>query len=541
MLGVSSSKSSVFEKESLFDKLIPDFLGNPEIVKLVLLGLFLVLVFVFISKMLSLVNKTDNKEGKKFKNDADILNPKQGQRDQSRQNNKMFIINKGFFGKRKFKNTNNTLLLSQNVKLMPSKTNEHIVAFGPTGTGKSATILIPQLLNVDGASLIVVDPKGELHHKTKSTLESKGYKVVHLNLNNHEKSIGYNLLKSCRSSDEVRDIGKTVMANTKNEEWANLSAPLLNAFALRQWRLGGSLSDVSDDLVRAPSNFNELELEWFDEVEFPEAYISFLQFKQSAGSEGLLSSMKTVVNTALQVFSLEILSKIEGKEHFDVTRLRYEKVALFISYNENKTSLFAFFLSPFFKQIIDKIKEEYDETNDKEINQVFFLIDEFANIGKIPDFQNVLTTVRSKKMSIEIFLQSIPQVESVYGKNESQIILEGCKTKIALDSINGDSSKYLQDFVGTRDIKKVSSSRSHDGKISQSTNIETKQILSSDRIRRLNSYDCLIITANLLPIKDFRNFYYLSKMEFGFLKLLGKMGVDMDLRMKVINFFKSKK
>lgn len=135
-------------------------------------------------------------------------------------------------------------------------------------------------------------------------------------------------------------------------------------------------------------------------------------------------------------------------------------------------------------------------------------------------------------------MQSIPQVESVYGKNESQIILEGCKTKIALDSINGDSSKYLQDFVGTRDIKKISSSRSHDGKISQSTNMETKQILSSDRIRRLNSYDCLIITANLLPIKDYRNFYYLSKMEFKFLKLLGKMGVDMDLRMKVINLFK---
>src|SRR5699024_8807406 len=120
------------------------------------------------------------------------------------------------------------------------------------------------------------------------------------------------------------------------------------------------------------------------------------------------------------------IKNIEIGEMFNIEDLRNEKTALFISYDVNKVELYKFFLSPLFSQLFEKTFNYFDEEDPDNFYSVAFLIDEFANIGKIPSFANTLTTIRSRRMAIEVFVQSAKQIEELYGKVQSDIIIENC-------------------------------------------------------------------------------------------------------------------
>ena len=128
---------------------------------------------------------------------------------------------------------------------------------------------------------------------------------------------------------------------------------------------------------------------------------------------------------------------------------------------------------------------------------IVFMLDEFANIGVIPEFDKFLATIRSKKMSVEIFLQSFGQLYKTY-KDASSIILENCKTKITMSGVTDQTAELFAKLVGREQYKAVSVS-SGDKSSSASESDQTKEVLSSDDIRRLKTYEMLIISDNLRP------------------------------------------
>jgi type IV secretion system protein VirD4 len=407
------------------------------------------------------------------------------------------------------------LLLSSFLKLSGQKTNEHVLAWGPSGTGKSSTIAIPAIFAMDNASIVVTDPKGELHKITKQNLLDKGYKVLHLNFSDPQNSDGYNILQKCIDEEEVQNLVETILSNTGDNVWANLSTDYLLAFALRQWKLGGTLSDVMDEVAFAPSEIDELEAEFFDEIDDPAAYVAFRKFKSTADGKGFVSSVKATVNSSLRVYGLETLRIVQNNEQFDPKQMRHEKTALFISYDETKAYLYQFFLSPFYRKLFGDIKKEFSIENEDGYLPVRFILDEFVSMGVIPGIDTDLATIRSRKMGVLIFVQNIVQIEERYGKLKAQTIIANCKTKMVLDSLDSESAKQVSSMFGMKEVERTSRSSGNstsDGKSSSSnstsTSIQVVPVIYPNEITNLASNQVYIITANLRPFIDQRNFYY---------------------------------
>ncbi|OHY73287.1 type IV secretory system conjugative DNA transfer family protein [Priestia aryabhattai] len=436
-----------------------------------------------------------------------LLNYKQVPAEQRQQKNYMFHSKKK---SRAFKNDKSGLLLSQNLKLETSKSFEHSVVIAPTGAGKSASVLRPELEELDNTSIVVIDPKKELYKQTHKKKREQGYNVYQLNLYDPTNSVGVDLLRSCQSIEEVEKLSESLLANAEGD-WGKLSENLLTAVLIRSYARKETLSDVVDLLANLSIDETEL-LNEFEKAPAA-AKLAIKEFIQTLGSEGMIASIFKTIQSELKVFKRQSMRDLQKQNKlFDVLTLRKEKAILYISYPEDESKLYSSFLSPFYYLLLNKTKNYVSEDTEKDFMSIHFLIDEFGNIGRIPEFSTFLSTIRSKKMGIQIFLQSVEQLSRNYPGEES-IILENCKTKIAMAGVSSKTATTFVKLVGREQYKSHSYSVGANHS-SSSFSEQTKEVLSMDDIRRIKSYQILIISDNLRPIMDDKNYAYYNKIQF---------------------------
>ncbi|MGP6151676.1 type IV secretory system conjugative DNA transfer family protein [Priestia flexa] len=459
-----------------------------------------------------------------------LLNSKQVKSEQRQQKSYMFHSNKK---SKDFKRDKSGLLVSQNLKLETSRANEHTVVIASTGGGKTSSILIPQLLSFDNTSIVVTDPKAEIHNITSGIMRSKGYKVYHLNLYDISRSIGFDLLRSCKSIEDVEKLSESLLSNAEGD-WGKLSENLLTAVLIKVYANEGTVSDAVDLLAGLSVDPVDLENTFADS--HAAAKLAVREFLQTLGSDGLISSIFKTIQSELKVFKRQSMRDIQKQNLFDVMKLREEKSILYISYPEDESRLYSSFLSSFYYTLFNKTKNFVREDQQQEFYPIQFLIDEFANIGRIPEFSTFLSTIRSKKMGVEIFLQSVDQLEKNY-KGEENIILENCKTKVVMSGVSSRSAQTFADLVGKEQYKSISHSMG-DNHSSSSVSDQTKEVLSADDIRRMKSYEILIVSDNLRPIKDDKNYYFMNKIQFFIFKY---SPFSQKVTRKIMERFKSKK
>lgn len=449
--------------------------------------------------------------------DSNLLSYKGINREQRIAKNSVFYArNNKFFEKEK-----SALYISRNVQITTKKSHEHILLLGPTGSGKSASFFLPNLLNIDNVSIVTTDPKGELFRKSKAALEQKGYKVIHLNFNNPKRSAHYNLLANAKSYDDIRKISDSILSNGKDAgEWENLSKTLLEAFLFHEFDNGDkNISNVVKEMATISTNIEEME-RFFQNSSQP-AYMSFLQFKKTSSGESFVSSVYATIQGKMKVYEIDSVIDIGSQNDFTPGTFRQQKSALFVSYPEDEAQLYSAFLAAFYYQLFNQIKthKSVDEAYGKATGlPVFFLMDEFANIGKVPEIDVLLSTVRSKKMSLVLGIQSLDQIKKNY-KDTFNIIVENCKTKIILGGTTGNTAEYFSKMVGEEEYTNVSVSEGNKS-LSTSTSTNKKSILSADQIRRLKSYQLVCVSDNLKPFKDDKNYYFLDKTAYFLFKNL---------------------
>ncbi|WP_212955749.1 MULTISPECIES: type IV secretory system conjugative DNA transfer family protein [Bacillus cereus group] len=453
--------------------------------------------------------------------DSDLLHYKDINREQKNARNSVFFPRNNKF----FEREKSALYISQNVQITTKKSHEHILLLGPTGSGKSASFFLPNLLNVDNVSLVVTDPKGELCRKSGPSLKKKGYKVIHLDLRNPEESANYNLLANARNHDDVRKIADSVLMNGegagKGDEWAKLSKTLLEMFLFHEFDKGEKyINNVIKQMAKLDLK-NELEAENFFRNSSEEAYMSFLQYKKLADGASMISGMFATAQGNMKTFENDNIKAIGKRSDFSPSLLRQQKATLFVSYPEDEAELYSIFLSAFYTQLFSQIKSDrsVDETfGEMSGLPVYFLLDEFANIGKIPSVDVLLSTVRSKKMSLVLGIQSLDQLKKNY-RDTFNIIVENCKTKIILGGATGDTADFFSKMVGEEEYTNMSFSQ-NDKSLSTSTSTNKKAILSADQIRRLKSYELVCVSDNLKPFKDNKNYYFLDRIAYFLFKNL---------------------
>ncbi|MGG0476321.1 type IV secretory system conjugative DNA transfer family protein, partial [Priestia aryabhattai] len=356
------------------DPIFHDFFTLFDISELI--KFFAIFIFIFVIEFFMLVYISLKISPRKRLATGDLLSWRDVKREQKTQKTLQFYTKKQW----QFKSEKSAVPVSKNLKLTTKKMFEHIALFGPTGSGKSATFFVPILRTVSDASFVITDPKGELFRKTYKDLLNKGILSLHLNLTDPDKgNIGYSLLKNCKTPNDVRKLSESIMGN---DQWGNLSKPLLQCFLFKEWahgRKNPSLKNVIFELLQVPQTSDELDL-YFSDIEDENITMSYLKFKTALGSDGLTSSIFNTVIERTQVFEYDNLKQIEKKQLFPNEILRKRKIALFLSYPEEESVIYQPFLSSFYSQLFNQIKSEVNEFEEGNKGYpVYFLLDEAAN------------------------------------------------------------------------------------------------------------------------------------------------------------------
>lgn len=412
------------------------------------------------------------------------------------------------------------LLLSKQVRLAEKTCFEHLAVVGPTGSGKSSTFFIPNLLSIPAkASIVIADPKGELYKKTAAYQESIGRKCILFAPLEPQYSQKYNPLDIASDVTEIREMAQALLINGANavalatgksgggdSEWINMAVPLWAAALLFCKEAGGEIGNIGSALDLILEKDTE-ELDRILSFSSDNVVKQYNIFKQASGSDKTVSSIKTVLSSNLQLFTDQKIRHITSDEsEFHPYMLKDEPTAIYIMCPENKSSYASPFMSIFYSQIINKVMEY--QGNDL---PVYMLLDEFANIGIIPNFAQIAATCRSRKLSLTIGIQGVEQLWQNYGKETGDNILNNLKAKMFYPGLATSTAQVASQLCGFTTISTVSKSKDKDNK-EQGTSVsyQRRELLDADEIRRIPGDELLLVLHNRVPVIDKQNRYYES-------------------------------
>lgn len=402
--------------------------------------------------------------------------------------------------------------ISKNVRLSDKYCYEGICLVGTTGSFKTSTVFMNNLLeNKLRGSFIVTDPKGELFEKTsnyqRNICRRKVYKIDLINPDYSEK---YNLLEGCNNTEEILQLASSLLINgalsielmsgkkAGGVEWLQMAEPLLASLLIYAKSLKKPFNTVefalnllitlsSENLEKLILGSNNLD-----------SITQYNIFKQVGGADRTEGSIKITLTTNTKLFTDRNVNKINGDTTFNIEHFRKEESILYIIYHERKSSYLAPYIAPLFSQIMDKLLDNYYN----ESLPINLLFDEFANIGMLNNMSVNASTVRSRKINLTICLQSLSQLYQVYGEKNSKSILNNLKTKLILPgNTDTDTLNYISTICGNCEINTKNISVSN-GNQSYSINKSKRKLFEDGELRTLNDKSILIIANNKMPVID---------------------------------------
>lgn len=397
--------------------------------------------------------------------------------------------------------------------------NKNILVIGGSGTGKSACYIKPNILQTLG-SYVITDPKGELYRETSGFLKEQGYKVRALNLVNPEYSDRYNPLAHIIEHEDVDKIADTIVAGaTKTQSndpfWNDTAKMLLKACIYYV------ISVLPEEEQNLSSCMNIIRAGGSDERLFEKLFLE--ELKPHHPGRVQYENFKTAADKTMQSIIISTISKVETFDTPAMQRITTSNNIDFDELGEQKTAIFVitpaehgaydYVLSIFFGQLLQILYAQANRNGGRLKNQVYLLLDEFANIGQIPDFNRKLSTTRSLGISISIVIQSLDQIEGLYKDNYENII-GNCDTQLFLGSQSIKTCEYFSKSLGQKTIKYESRSVSKDKKenekqsVSISEQKQARDLMTIDELKRLDNNDEIILVRGLRPILAKKAWYF---------------------------------
>ncbi len=299
-------------------------------------------------------------------------------------------------------------------------------------------------------SYVFTDPKGELFDKTAGYLKQNGYEIKILNLVRPELSDGYNPLMHISSELDVDVIANTVVKGQKTESgqdpyWDDMAEMLLKAliYYLMATRPEAEQNLAScAELVRA-ANANggsNLLTELMNQL--PYDHPARMNYKSiEVAPEKTYGSILSSLQSKLGKFDSKEIASLTSTDTINFEEIGSKKTAVYVISSDTHTA-YDFLLTIFFSQMIQQLYDFADKNGGALPMPTYFILDEFANIGKVPDFDKKISTSRSRKISFSVILQNLDQLEAVYEKSYETII-GNCDTHVFLGSNSRKNSRIL--------------------------------------------------------------------------------------------------
>lgn len=388
--------------------------------------------------------------------------------------------------------------------------NKNVIVFGPSGSGKSYSVAGPQLLQFN-SNYVLSDPKGELLDTYGNVLVSQGYDVKVFNLKDRDKSDHYNPFAYIHDTDDIVVVAKNLIKNMKEEPrqkntadpiWEEGSTSLLEAllayvyfeqppemhnmnsvmelFVLMQHRYGpqgrSQLDDIFEDLA----------------MEKPASFAARQYGLYHMAPDKTAQSIDVSLGMRMSAFNIPSIMKICEDDTIHLEELASDKkVALFVV-TPDTTTAYNFLAAVMFQQCFQILVHTADNREDHCLpRHVRFLLDEFPNIGMIPDFQILISTIRSRNIGCTLIYQSIAQLKSQYG-DDWGTILENCDSELVLGGGNNpESLEFFGKQLGKRTIEVLNTTENLGAQGSFSKNYqvasrEMNQVVAEKALRGQN-------------------------------------------------------
>lgn len=390
--------------------------------------------------------------------------------------------------------------------------NKNVAVFGASGSMKSRSFVRPNIMQICsmGESMIITDPKGEIFESMSKLLKERGYTVKVLNLVSMTNSDRWNPLDEITDDISAQSFIEVIMANTgkigekKDEFWENAEKNLLKALVLyvvnENPKDKRNMAEVykmlaSNDAATLDEIFRSLS------KEHP-AKLSYNIYSKSG--ENVRAGVIIGLGSRLQVFQNKLLQGLTAFSDIELAMPKRKKCAYFCITSDME-STFDFIAGIFFSFLFIKLTKYADYEKKIAQKHVYFLLDEFPNIGSIPDFTKKISTMRSRGISTCIIFQNISQLENRYPSNGWSEIIGNCDSKLFLGATDYETAQFVSRILGTSTVEKLSVRKKSGieamfdyGDISKST--EKRYLMNPDEILRLENNKEILMLRGEKPI-----------------------------------------
>ena len=416
--------------------------------------------------------------------------------------------------------------------------NKNILVIGGSGSGKTRFFVKPSIMQMH-SSYVITDPKGQLLKETgkmllhgapkldengKPVRDSRGkviyepYRIKVLNTINFSKSMKYNPLAYVRSEKDILKLVNVIIANTKGDGekssedfWVKAERLLYCALIGYIWYeaepeernfitlldlLNACEAREDDETYKSPVDI------LFDDLakKQPEHFAvkQYVKFKMAAGKT--LKSILVSCGARLAPFDIKELRDIMTEDELELDTMGDRKTALFLIMSDTDTTfnfVIAMLQSQLFNLLCDKADDLY---NGRLPVHVRCLLDEFANIGQIPNFDKLIATIRSREISASIILQSQSQLKTIY-KDAADTIVGNCDSTLFLGGKEKGTLKEISELLGKETIDSLNQSENRGAQTSHGLSYQKlgKELMTQDEIAVMDGGKCILQLRGVRP------------------------------------------
>ena len=439
--------------------------------------------------------------------------------------------------------------------------NKNILVIGGSGSGKTRFFVKPNLMQMH-SSYIVTDPKGtvliecgKMLERGRPVRDEKGnvsyqpYRIKVFNTIDFGKSMHYNPFAYISKKNREKDILKFVdvlIRNTQSSQqnggddfWVKAEKLLYTAYIAMIFTINPPEEQNFETLIEM---INSSECREDDETfqnaidrlfafiecwindDFPnDAEISneFQEMKANQPNEEQkrlgafackqyhaykLAAGKTAksilisCSTRLAPFAIDEVLEITSYDELGLDKLGDELSALFVIISDTDAT-FNFLVAIMYSQLFNLLCTKADNLEGGKLNyHVRCLLDEFANIGEIPQFEKLIATIRSREISASIILQAKSQLKAIY-KDNADTIEGNCDTTLFLGGKEKSTLKEISESLGKETIDSFNTSNTRGQSESYGLNYQKlgKELKSQDELAVMDGGKCILQLRGVRP------------------------------------------
>lgn len=419
-------------------------------------------------------------------------------------------------------------VLNHSVIVQPTDSNlpnrNHFVVGGP-GSSKTQGYVVPNVLHEKECSLVVTDPKGEVYELTSEVKRRQGYEVHVVNFSEMGYSDRYNPFDYVREEIQASTVANAIIASKNDPKrkdfWYNAQFSLLKALILyavhelppEQRNMTGLLDFLQEfDPEASKDGASELDGQFLRmEKSHPARRAYELGFKKS--QEKTRANIIISLLTTIGDFTSSSVSRFTSFSDFFLGDVGKRKMALYVIIPV-MDSTWEGLINLFFNQMFQELYKVGAQHRAKLPQPVIFILDEFPNLGKFPDYEKFLATCRGYGIGVLTIVQSITQLQEKYGREQAESILGNCGTKICLGNVNETTAKYFSGLMGKTTAKmetgSISKSKGQSSSSSSSSSFSysARNLMNVDEILTMHKDDAIVIITGKHPIRVKKAYQY---------------------------------